>query len=149
MGNFDRLLEIGFQGREPEEIAQIFLWYHLRRYPTKKTASIKRILRYFRKADKPIPSDNLIRNKFFINKWILPGSRNDTYSIDPNIMPWFDERYGSCFEPQTLKEKLRALVEGIVNPKLAVWIGRIAFILFVVAAIITILTSFNITFGWG
>ncbi len=116
MGSFDRLLEIGFQGREPHEIAQIFLWYHLRRYPTKKKASIKRLQRYFRKADKPIPSDNLIRNKFFINNAILPGLRNDTYSIDPNIMSWFDERYGSCFEPQTIKEKLRAFVEGIVNP---------------------------------
>ena len=147
MNSFDRLVEIGFQGLTQEEISQIFLWYHLHRYPTKKTANIKRIKKYFKKAYMPIPSDSLIRNKFFINRAILPGLRSDTYSIAPHIMPWFDKRYGSCFEPQTLREKIRSFVEGIANPKLAVWIGRIAFFLFIIAAIITILMFLNIMPG--
>ena len=138
MNSFDRLIKLGFQGRTQEEIAQIFLWYHLRQYPTKKTASIKRIQRYFEKAGKPVPSDRIIRNAFFNNRTILPGFRNDTYSLEPNAKPWFVEKYGSCFEPQGLKEKLYKFVERILTPKLAVWIGRIAFILFVIAAIITI-----------
>lgn len=147
MSSFDRLLEIGFQGRTQEEIAQVFLWYHLRRHPTKKTAGIKRIQKYFKKADKPTPSDRLIRNAFFNNNTILPGSRDDTYSLEPNIKPWFDENYGSCFEPQSLKEKLFSFVERIFNPKLAVWIGRITFIIFVMAAIITIIMFINSTPG--
>jgi hypothetical protein len=144
MNSFDRLVEIGFQGLTQDEIAQIFLWYYLRRYPTKKTASIKRIKKYFKKANMQIPSDSLIRNKFFVNRAILSGFRNDTYSIAPHIMPRFDERYGSCFEPQTLREKLRSFVEGIVNPKLAVWIGRIAFFLFIIVVIITTMMFLDI-----
>ena len=145
MGSFERLIDIGFQWLTQEEIAQIFLWYHLRKYPTKRTASIKRIQRYFEKADIQTPSDNLIRNNFFINKSIRSGSRNDTYSLEPYIVPWFDKRYGSCFEPQTFREKSRSFIERIINPKLAVWVGRIAFILFVITAIIVILSVFEKT----
>ncbi len=147
MGSFDRLLEIGFQGREPDEIAQIFLWYHLRRYPTKKMANLKRIQRYFKKAGIQNPSDRIIRNSFFNKKTVLAGPRDDTYFLEPNAKLWFDEKYGSCFDPQSLLGKLYRFVERILTPQLTVWIGRIAFILFVVAAIITILMSLNITPG--
>ena len=145
MNSFDRLIKLGFQGRTQEEIAQIFLWYHLHRHPTKKKVSIRRILKYFDTAKMITPSDRLIRNTFFNNDTVLAGSRDDTYSLATHIEPWFEERFGSCFEPQSLKEKLYKFVERILTPKLAVWIGRIASILFVIAAIMTILMFLNST----
>ena len=143
MDSFDRLLEIGFEGRSPQEIAEIFLWYHLHRYPAKNTASIKRIQRYFERAAMPVPSERQVRNAFFNNISILPAVRKDRFSIAERRKKFWEEIYGSCFEPQSRKEKILFFVEKVITSKPIVWIGRIAFIMFAIVVIIAVYSIFK------
>jgi hypothetical protein len=82
-----------------EEHAQTFLWYHLRANPAARTASLKEIQKYFRRADKIVPPIDDLRKAFTgrDSRYYPQGSKRDTFGIDPRHMNWWDGRFGSCF----------------------------------------------------
>ena len=82
------------------EHAQTFLWYHLRANPEKRTAHLKEIQKYFRRADKEIPSIETLRAAFTGKESIYypRGKKIDTYGIETSYMSWWDSNFGSCFE---------------------------------------------------
>ena len=104
MGSFDRLLEIYPEAYHEEERAQTFLWYHLRRYPSRKVAHIKDIQSYFKKAGRQAPSPELIRKAFSDTKRFPKGIEPDTFGFASEFRSWHDDKFGSCFESRSFYE---------------------------------------------
>jgi len=109
LDSFDRLLEIYHSAYTNAERAQTYLWYHLKKYPKKKTARLKTIQRYFRKADRRVPSIVELRKAFTAEqgceKRFPPGSSPDTFGFAPEYREWHDRNFGKCFENTGLFEK--------------------------------------------
>src|SRR5438874_3534454 len=83
MNSFDCLLKIYPEAYTEEERAQTFLWYYLRRHPYRKTAHVKTIQKYFRRADRRVPSVDLIRRALLsYPKPFPPGSAPDTFALN-------------------------------------------------------------------
>lgn len=107
MDSFDRLLKIYSSRFTVAEHAQTFLWYHLRKYPEKKTASLKEIQKYFRRADREVPSIDAIREAFTTMdypRYYPPGSKPDTFGMATNHGQWWDGKFSSCFEEEDVVE---------------------------------------------
>ena len=99
LDSFWQLLEIYPATYSEAEHAQTFLWYHLRANPEKRTAHLKEIQKYFRRADKEVPSIETLRAAFTgTQESLYPiGTKTDTYGITPSYMSWWDDNFGSCF----------------------------------------------------
>jgi hypothetical protein len=102
VNSFEKLLEIYPHSYTKAEHAQTFLWYHLRKHPNQRTAHLKEVQKYFRKADKPVPSIKALRQAFTgTHSQNFPaGTEPDTFGITPSFIEWWDRNFGSCFESE-------------------------------------------------
>jgi hypothetical protein len=117
MNSFDRLLIKYPEAYTDEERAQTFLWYHLSKYPRMKAVHINKIQNYFKKADRRIPSLDLIRNAFSDKKRFPPGNKPDTFGFAPEYRSWHDHKFGSCFEGQPFSERFARSMELLHQEK--------------------------------
>ena len=100
MDSFRKLLEIYPATFTEAEHAQTFLWYHLRANPGARTANLKEIQKYFRRADKVVPSIDSLRTAFTgkESRYYPQGTKKDNFGIDPRHMSWWNGNFGSCFD---------------------------------------------------
>lgn len=114
MDSFDKLLEIYPSGYTDDERAQTFLWYHLRKFPKKNTAHLKTIQRYFKKADRRVPSVDELRKAFkgdpVYERMCPEGSATDTFGFAHEYRDWHDRNFGSCFKNTGVLENAEVLV---------------------------------------
>lgn len=113
MNSFDRLLKIYPEAFKDEERAQTFLWYHLRRDPGEKVVHINEIRNYFKKAERKVPSLDMLRSAFANVKRFPPGKKPDTFGFAPEYRQWHDDNFGSCFEEQDFSERFVRSVEKL------------------------------------
>lgn len=128
MNSFDKLLEIYPTAHKDEERAQTFLWYHLRKFPSKKTADLKTIQRYFKKADRQVPSIEQLRKAFTEDpvdtKRFPKGSAPDTFGLAHEYRDWYDQNFGKCFENPGVIERAQVSVSyAIAKHPLLSWLG--------------------------
>jgi len=114
LDSFDKLLEIYPSAYTDDERAQTFLWYRLRKFPKKKTAHLKTIQHYFKKADRRVPGIEELRKAFTgdpVYKKMFPvGSAPDTFGFAHEYREWHDKNFGKCFENTGIIEKAEVSV---------------------------------------
>jgi hypothetical protein len=113
MNSFERLLKIYPEAYTDEERAQTFLWYHLRRHPGGKVAHINKIQNYFKKAERKVPSLEMLRSAFANDKRFPPGKKPDTFGVAPEYRQWHEDKFGSCFEEQNFSERFVRSMEKL------------------------------------
>ena len=143
LNSFDKLLEIYPSAYTDEERAQTFLWYHLRKFSKKKTAHLKTIQRYFKKADRRIPTIEELRRAFTSDpaykKMFPAGSSPDTFGYAEEYREWHDQNFGKCFQDTGILEKAEVSV-SVTRAEHPLWfwlgvLGSIASIIGVALAI--------------
>jgi len=110
MDCFDKFNKEISPGYTEEERAFFYLYYHLRKYPKEKTASIKRIRKYFRQAGRRPPDEKRLRKAFNQDRRFFPGAKPDTFGLHEGHRRWFDGKFGSCFDSVCLAQGVGAKV---------------------------------------
>lgn len=91
---------------------------------------LKTIQRYFRKADRQVPSIEELRSAFTgdaaYQKMFPPGAKADTFGFAPDFRQWHDERFGSCFDKPDLVERADvAMAETRTEHQFWFWFGAV------------------------